>query len=380
MQSAVSPTRGTGTKRIGRDLPVFPPVGPTKVSSSVYTDPARLEEELEKVFFRSWIIVDRSSAIPNPGDYLVWEEIGQTVVVSRLEDGSVRAFHNVCMHRGARIVDPDRGNPGHCADLKFECPWHGWQYDQTGSVVGVPARIDFDAAELKDVRAMEVAVHEFAGWIWMVLDPEHAVDFEEWMGPEILEELGHFSMGEWEVNAFKVWEMECNWKAVVDAFIEVYHLYGAHKNSIGDGLSQQYTYQWLFDRHSMYVVPSTERIEAILDSEDHIADAISHYYVFPVNTFNCSASSLQMFQAIPVDVNTTRYKCWYLCHPGGDEEYMDRVRYGWEGFCKIAEEDLYAAKQVGSTGKSIAYKRNIMNQRECRIPHFLENIERMIRE
>ena len=233
------------------------------------------------------------------------------------------------MHRGARIVDPEKGNPSHCDKRRFECPWHGWQYRLDGTVASIPWRDDFDPPEVDDVRALSVAVHEYAGWIWIFLDPDQVVDFEEWMGPEILEELSHFSMENWVLHEYRVWDMPCNWKAVVDAFIEVYHLCGAHKESIGEGLAARQTYQWLFERHSMYVVPRTADIEHVLDTEDHIGDAISHYLVFPVNIFNCSKKQLEMFQPIPIDVNTAKYKCWHMILDDPDPEFKAYMAYAF---------------------------------------------------
>jgi phenylpropionate dioxygenase-like ring-hydroxylating dioxygenase large terminal subunit len=383
MRHAPLPTRGDGTVRISRDMPNVPPVGPTRVPSSVYTDPERFEQERVKVFRRSWFVVERGSEIPEPGDFLVWEEMGETVVVTRLDDGDVAAFHNVCQHRGARICDPgdtpSGTRVGTCAD-SFECPWHGFRYGLTGEVVGVPERADFDPAELEDLRAPKVAVREWGGWLWINLSGDDAPMLEEWLGADILEELGHYDMERMVLHKKQTWVMPVNWKAVVDGFIEVYHVGTAHRATIGDLLSTRDTYQTLFDRHSMYVVPAGRNLEELFEHGDHIRASISHYLVFPNSIFNCNPTHIQFFMPIPVDANTSKYTAWNLILPDGDDEFLADMDMRWRYFTMVAEEDLYAAQQVGATRRSMGYTRNIMNERECRIPHFLDQVEKLLAE
>ena len=116
------PTRGDAPPRVGPDLPLVPEgtVGGV-VDASVYTDPTRYELERERVLRSSWIIGASSSEVPNANDWVLYEGHGETVVISRQADGSMRAFHNVCQHRGARLT---RGESSGC-DRRFTCPWHG---------------------------------------------------------------------------------------------------------------------------------------------------------------------------------------------------------------------------------------------------------------
>ena len=138
------PHRGDLPARIGPGVPLIPDIGPAELDASVYTDPARFELERRKVLNKSWQIVCRSSEIAGVGDHLVWEGQGETIVVTRRRDGGVAGFHNVCQHRGARIVKESG-----CGARRFNCHWHNWTYDFEGNVLGVPDREDFapDARE-----------------------------------------------------------------------------------------------------------------------------------------------------------------------------------------------------------------------------------------
>lgn len=368
------PSRGDGTVRAGRDVCRTPPYGPARVPAAVYTSEERFEAERERLFRRSWYVVDRSSAVPNEGDYVLWEEFGESVVICRHSDGDLYAFHNVCQHRGARIVTKESG---FCPQL-FTCAWHGFRYDRTGLVRGVPDRANFDPAELDALRAPAVAVAEWGGWIWINLAGEHAPPLEDWLGPEIIEELGHYRMEDMVLHAERTWPMPVNWKVVVEGFIETYHVSTLHAKSVGSFYALDDTCQWLFDRHSMYVVPFRDRLAELFETEDHIRTATCHYLVFPNSIFNCNPTHIQFFMPVPIDAHTSKYRAWNLILPGGDDEYRREMDDLWAGFQTVAEEDLFAATQVGLTRRSMGYTRNILTARECRIPHFLDAVEKML--
>ena len=137
------------------------------VAASAYTDPARYALERDRLFRRTWHVAGHVDQIVAPGDFLLWERVGQSVVIARQESGALAAFHNVCRHRGARIVSES----GHCETGHLRCPFHGFSYDLSGRLVGVPERETFDKAKLDGLRAFEVVVEVFAGWIWIHLDP-----------------------------------------------------------------------------------------------------------------------------------------------------------------------------------------------------------------
>lgn len=368
------PTRGKGTVRAGRDVRRLPPCEPARIPAAVYSDEERFEAERDRVFRRSWFVAERASVLAGSGDYLLWEEFGESVVICRYSDGRLRAFHNVCQHRGARIVTKESG---FCPQL-FTCAWHGFRYDRRGMVRGVPDRANFDPAELDGLRAPQVAVTEWGGWIWICLDGEHAPSLEDWLGPEIIEELRHYRMEDMIVHAERTWPMPVNWKVVVEGFIETYHVATLHSRSVGNFYALDDTFQWLFDRHSMYVVPFRAQLAELFATEDHIRTATCHHLVFPNSIFNCNPTHIQFFMPVPIDAHTSKYRAWNLILPGSDDRYLAEMDGLWENFQAVAEEDLFAATQVGRTRQSMGYTRNILSTRECRIPHFLDAVEKML--
>ena len=128
------PTRGDVPVRLGPGAQQLPGYGAHIISRSPYTDPMQFELEREKVLGAAWLLVCRSAQVADSGDWFSFDTHGETVVVTCQPDGNLSAFHNVCQHRGVAIVGPSQG----CGARRFTCPYHGWVYDTTGKLVGVP--------------------------------------------------------------------------------------------------------------------------------------------------------------------------------------------------------------------------------------------------
>src|SRR4051812_44076346 len=205
------PHRGDLPARIGPGVPLIPDIGPAELDASVYTDPARFELERRKVLNKSWQIVCRSEQLQKPGDHAVWEGHGETIIVSRRRDGGLAGFHNVCQHRGARIATG-------CGNARrFTCRWHSWVYDLEGNVVGVPDREDFAPEQLEGLRSPAVECDEWAGFIWVVLaGPGVAPPLLDYIGPEIIADLGAYRMEDMILVEKLTWEVPVNWKIVMD--------------------------------------------------------------------------------------------------------------------------------------------------------------------
>lgn len=370
------PTRGDGPRRHGGDVAQLPGVPPSNLDASVYTDEARYALERERVLRHSWLVGGRSEEIPEPGDHVLYEGHGETVAIVRQGDGGVRAFHNVCQHRGARIVGEASGRGAHA----FTCPWHGWVYGRDGSLRGVPDRGDFAEAQLEGLCAPPVAVTEWGGWVWIFLaGPDAAPDFVEHLG-EIAGELARYRMQDMVVLEKCEYELPCNYKAVVDGFNEAYHIEATHKVPKSAVESARETSFAVFGPHSMMVVPLDPKSLAELQrTGDHLANATCHYVVFPNSVFNNLPDHLQLFQPIPTGPHTTRFVCWELKYKDGDAAYDERVRNWWELILKpIVEQDVHVFRELSKTRESMGYRANRFNERECKPTAYHEEMARRV--
>jgi choline monooxygenase len=370
------PTRGDLPARHGEGVPTLPEgAEPSQLDASVYLDPARYELERTKVLNPSWQIVCHSSQLAAPGDHVVWEGHGESIVVSRRRDGGVAGFHNVCQHRGARIVK-DSGTGAR----RFNCRWHNWTYDLEGSVVGVPDREDFCATQLDGLRAPSVECDEWGGWVWAVLaGPGVAPPLLEWLGPDLVADLGAYRMEDMVLIDTLTWELPVNWKVVIDGFNENYHapaLHGVPAQDVKDGRESTFAY---LGRHGMMVVPYKGVLPKLKETGDHQGLAICHYTVFPTAVFNNNPTHIQLFRAVPLAVDRTRFETWELQYdPQGDADYLKAVTRHWERLKVVVAEDVEIYGEVGAVRQSSAYTRNLLNDHECKITHFHAVVQQML--
>ncbi len=363
------PTRGDAPPRLGAGVQQIPDVGGSTLSANVYRDPVRFELERERVLRTSWMIAARSSEMPNPYDWVLYEGHGETVIVSRQPDGSVASFHNVCQHRGSTL---SRDATSGC-DRRFSCPWHGWTYDSTGVIVGVPEREDFEPSHLEGLRSPAVAADEWGGWVWLNLTgPEHAPPLLDWIGADIVDDLGRFRMQDMVLLDKLVYDVPVNYKAIVDGFNEVYHVTALHHVPPAFTKTARDTSFHLSGPNSMMFVPRPDKREELLETGDHHRNAICHYVIFPNSVFNNNPDQIQLFQPIPLAADRTRFICWELVYgPDGDddpdyERYLSNAKQHWSALRAVVEEDLFVFEQLSRTRDSSGYRQNIFSARECK--------------
>ena len=374
------PTRGDVPVRLGPSVQLVPDYGPSTMPRDVYTDPMRFELERERVLGAHWIIAGRSEQLAGTGDWLTFEGHGETVVVTRQADGSLAAFHNVCQHRGPALVGELVG----CGAKRFTCPYHGWVYDTTGVVVGVPDRDDFNPADLDGVRSPAVAADEWGGWVWINLArPDAAPPLIDAIGPEIGADLGRFRMEDMILHEVLEWDVPVNYKAIVDGFNEIYHTKQLHHVDATWVKAARNTSFHIVGDNYMCFVPRASNVDKLTDDPDHHRYAICHYVVFPNTVFNCNPEHVQVFNPIPIDVDRTRFLCWQLIYPGDldDPEYADyyaRTMAHWEVLKGVVAEDIEIYDQLARTRRSSGYTKHILNDRECKLAHYHENMNRKI--
>ena len=375
------PTRGEVPVRLGPDIENVPDYGPSRMSRDPYTDPVQFELERERVLNRTWLMIGRSEQVPGAGDYLTFETHGETIVVVRQPDGSLSSFHNVCMHRGPSFVTEAQG----CGATEFRCPYHGWTYDLTGAVKGVPERGDFNPDHLRGLRSPRIAVDEWGGWVWVNLaGPDHAPSLASWIGEEIMVDLGQFRMQDMVLHEVLEWDVPVSYKAIVDGFNEIYHTAELHKVGSEWVKAARDTSFWHVNDHNyMCFVPRYQHRDQLAENYDHHRWAICHYVVFPNTVFNCNPEHIQVFHPIPIDVDRTRFLCWELVYPGDDndpeyQDYRSRMSRHWEHLKEVVGQDIGIYELLAKTKRSSAYTHNVLNERECKIAHYHETMARMI--
>ena len=191
------------------------------LESRFYRDPKIAELEEERIFARTWQLVAHVSSLPSPGDYLTSTAGSQPVLVIRAEDGQLRAFRNVCRHRGSRLLT----GSGQCGKA-IRCLYHGWTYRLDGELIGVPEGRSIAGLDKSSLGLFPARIEELCGLIFVNLDV-HAQPLAEQVAglPERLERYGIDRLepsGEWHST------QPANWKIVIDNYNEGYHIPIAH--------------------------------------------------------------------------------------------------------------------------------------------------------
>ncbi len=187
-----------------------------------YTSEETFTEERERIWWGGWICIGRAAEIPAPGDYLVRDLAGESIVVTRNRAGEVRAFYNVCAHRGTKLLD-DGPACGHITKV-FKCPYHAWSYDLDGQLVGTPNVDQDEFFERSDYPLHSVAAETYAGFLFVNLAASpgdlHASLRD---GTESITNFERYRMDELRVGVRIVYEVAANWKIIVENFNECLH-------------------------------------------------------------------------------------------------------------------------------------------------------------
>jgi phenylpropionate dioxygenase-like ring-hydroxylating dioxygenase large terminal subunit len=221
-----------------RELPDWPEqtLGGHKVEGSRYTSRSFFEEEWENMWTKTWLLLGRESEIPNPGDWQR-EDVGpESILMVRQDNKSIKAFYNVCQHRGNRLVSEEKGNVS-----RFVCKYHSWAYMRDGLLDFVPDANDFpEGNPCGKLNLPELACDTFAGFIWVNMDPNPAMEFKDYLGP-IWSDWQRYELGSWKRYVALTTTLPCNWKVVLDNFNESYHVPTVHKPPpVGGGPKRMY--------------------------------------------------------------------------------------------------------------------------------------------
>ncbi|MGI9322568.1 MAG: aromatic ring-hydroxylating oxygenase subunit alpha [Pseudomonadales bacterium] len=194
-----------------------------------YTSRAFMEQEWEGMWTKVWLLLGREAEVPNPGDWQM-EEIGpEEVLMVRQKDGSVKAFYNVCQHRGNPLVGEGKGH----VLQRFVCKYHSWAWLPDGELNFAPDAEDFpEGNPCGKVRLQELRCETFAGFIWVNMDPD-CISLKEYLGP-IWEDWGKRDIHTWKRTMANTMWLPCNWKIVMDNFNESYHVPTVHMQATPD--------------------------------------------------------------------------------------------------------------------------------------------------
>lgn len=207
-----------------------------RVPVGVYVDPESFAREAS-LLGRIWLNIADACDVPNPGDWIVRDIAcrNASVLITRDRGGTLRAFHNICQHRGMQLVW-GRSGSGSGGGASFVCPYHAWSYGADGALRSVPDADCFPGLDRGDAGLTPIAIGEWQGFIYVNLDPAPAQTLDEFMAP-VTAHFHDLPFGNFPRHATIRARLPCNWKLLLEAQSESYHIRALHARTVSGMLS-----------------------------------------------------------------------------------------------------------------------------------------------
>jgi phenylpropionate dioxygenase-like ring-hydroxylating dioxygenase large terminal subunit len=276
-----------------------------EVPADTYTSRERHEAELETLFLDHPLVLCLSGALPKPNSYLTVDLCDTPVLLTRDAEGRVHAMVNACRHRGVRVVD------GSGESRRFTCPFHAWSYDVAGNLAGLPVASAFDGMCREDKGLIELPVDEAYGLVVGRLRPGPPVEIDEYLGPELAQELAMLDFAAWEpFSEPHLHPVGANWKVTLDTYRENYHFDYLHRTTLKD-----YAHGGVltFDPYGRHLrnCSAVRTIGALRDvPEAEWGNVMRHftyqYALFPNTSLTVGWRHLELWQILPVDEATSQ--------------------------------------------------------------------------
>jgi len=200
--------------------------GSMTLQQKYYTSDEVFEQEKERIFNKYWVCAGHQSRIPNPGDYFLLNLYGESLIILRDKEMQIRAFYNVCRHRGTRICE---AKEGHFSN-SIQCTYHAWTYGLDGKLIGAPFMRDVEGFALQDFPLLAAPLEIWEGFIFIHLgQPDFSgkmghkmQSFAEMYAP-LIGRLGQWNMSSLKSHHRETYDVKANWKYVFQNFNECYH-------------------------------------------------------------------------------------------------------------------------------------------------------------
>ena len=223
------------------------------------------QTEIDRLWQHVWQWACREEAIPEPGDYIVYDVGPHSLIVVRGDDRVIRAFHNSCLHRGTKLRSS--GSEGSAAELR--CPFHGWTWKLDGSLHALRCRWDFPHVQDGDFVLPQAKVALWGGFVFINMDTDCA-PLEDHLGV-LPEHFRTWDLAERYTAIHIEKELPCNWKLALEAFIENYHTAETHPQLLRSGDDENTQYDLFGDMvgrfHAPKGVPSPSLQEPVSEAE-----------------------------------------------------------------------------------------------------------------
>lgn len=324
------------------------------LSPEYYRSEKIYHEELEKIFYRRWLMVCREEEIASAGDFVTVEIGDESMIVVRSEDGRIHAHFNVCRHRGTRICDRDLGRFD-TADI--QCPYHAWRYRLDGSLKAAPLMNEVAGFDMKEYPLHSASVGLWGGFVFINLAKE-PVPFET----EMAGLIGKFQ--EWHLPDLRIahqihYQLQCNWKLILQNYQECYHCPGVHpvlskwtpfRGAVHDCFEGAVIggYMEMKEPRGGMTMDGKAASGPVCDVSGPDLQRVHYYSIFPNLLLSPHPDFVLYHRIRSVAMDRIINDCFFLLHPDviADRARMDRFQSAIEFWDMTNREDWRVCEQM----------------------------------
>lgn len=366
-------TRVSGTPTLRRTLPPW-----------TYRDTEFLALEIETLFRRNWQLVGHSNEISEPGEYLTFDGFGERALVIRGNDGALRAFHNLCRHRGSRLVSGDRG----CCKRALTCPFHGWTYGLDGALMSVPRPDSFGGLDLEANGLVPIDLDVWSGLVFIRFAGD-GPGVGDTLAPAVAGELRPYRIEAMVPLFERQTEVQpVNWKLIHDIDNESYHVPAGHPglHSLFGGMDRadgalaqagNVSYATIQDKPSRYW--SARMYQKLLPRFEHLPEHAQRRWfymaLFPNHSFGFYPDQMEYFQTLPLDPGRTMYVYRAFALPDSRREVRAARYLNGRLNRRVGFEDTSFVRWIGESMTSSAWRAPILSAHESGVSAFHAKIQ-----
>jgi Rieske 2Fe-2S family protein len=290
---------------------------------TAYTSDATWQAEREQLFSSEWICVGREEEIAHPADFMVRPVGTESIIVARSKDGGLRAYYNVCAHRGTKLCDDGAGQ--HAKSGVFKCPYHAWTFDLEGHCVGTPNVHEEEGFDKSTRPLWKVAIDTWEGFIFVNLSDEGPAEgLDEYFARN--PEGDPHAYSRWQMKRLRVgykieYTVAANWKIVLDNYQECLHCPSVHPELVQlvprfrKGLVEaEWGAELAKGAQSLTMTGKTSR-PPLPGLEEHDKGRYFGLQLYPTLLLNLHADCVMTYRVEPIDPGHTRIVSEYLFDP-----------------------------------------------------------------
>jgi Rieske 2Fe-2S family protein len=330
------------------------------------------QEEVEKIFYKFWIYACRVEEIPEIGDYKLIQIEDESIILTRDKSAKIRALFNVCSHRGTQLCTDPTGN---FKTKSIQCAYHAWTYGLDGKLLGAPSMQESDGFKKADCALPQAQVHIWEGFVFISL-AENPEPFEVQM-EALIGKFSAWQMGELRIAKHIKYELDCNWKLILQNYQECYHCPGVHPEltKLTPVQSAQHDYSKgaviggfmdLTKERGSMTMDGSAAAPPICDVASDDLQRIYYYSIFPNMLLTPHPDFVLFHHITPLGPDKIINDCYWLFRPEviSDPEAQAGIKSAVEFWDLTNKQDWKVCEQMQQGTKSARFKRGYYSGRE----------------